>query len=427
MSPAGNYHDRVHIDDYAEPVFAPEVAATIEAAKPLVDLMPLDVDAICDHASEELSASGRCFDDFGGVDGDDFRVRMKALLDAYSAAPALSHMGHITVHTVFLQLVRNRLLLADLLARHPQIHEIEVTAPIIIAGLPRTGTTHLHNMLSADPSLRSLPYWESVEPVPPPGDVTSVDGIDPRRARTQAACDFMDAALPYFKRMHEMTADHVHEEIQLLAIDFSSMFFETLALIPTWRDRYLAADQTPHYEYLKTVLKALTFLRGGTRWVLKSPQHLEQFAVLARVFPDATVVVTHRDPVAVTASMATMIAYTLRMQTDPVDPSMVGGYWADRLQRMLGRAVAERDLLPADRSIDVRFDEFMADDLATVARIYDLAGQPLDDRARAAHESYLASHQRERHGGLVYDLADFGLDADDLQSGFATYSARFLG
>ncbi|MBX7070765.1 MAG: sulfotransferase, partial [Microthrixaceae bacterium] len=116
-----------------------------------------------------------------------------------------------------------------------------------------------------------------------------------------------------------------------------------------------------------------------------------------------------------------------RMQTDPVDPSMVGGYWADRLQRMLGRAVAERDLLPADRSIDVRFDEFMADDLATVARIYDLAGQPLDDRARAAHESYLASHQRERHGGLVYDLADFGLDADDLQSGFATYSARFLG
>lgn len=420
----------VHITDYADPQFSPEVAEMIELAKPLADLLPLEVDAICDQAVADLSAGGREFTDFGddlsGGGAESFRVRMQALLDAYTAVPELSHMGRITVHTLFTQLVRNRLLIADLLARHPEIHDIEIAAPIIIAGLPRTGTTHLHNLLSADPALRSLPYWESNEPVPLPTDVIGPDGVDPRWTRTAASCDFMEAAMPYFKRMHEMTPGHVHEEIQLLAIDFSSMFFETLAPIPAWRDRFLATDQVPHYEYMKTVLKVLTFLRGGERWVLKSPQHLEQYPAIRQVFPDATVVVTHRDPVAVTTSMVTMIAYTERMQLRRVDPHEIGALWSDRLQRMLGSAVAERDLLPESQSVDVRFDDFMADDLATVAAIYELAGQPLDERARAAHAGYLASHQRERHGGLVYDLADFALDPDELRRGFADYTTRFL-
>ena len=97
----------------------------------------------------------------------------------------------------------------------------------------------------------------------------------------------MNAAMPHFPLMHEMTTDHVHEEIQLLANDFSTMFFETLGHVPTWRDHYLAHDQTPHYEYLRTQLKALQFLRGGRRWLLKSPQHLEQLPVLDRSSPVA--------------------------------------------------------------------------------------------------------------------------------------------
>ena len=413
----------VHIDDYAAPRFAPEIVEMMAMVAPIADELPLEVDAICDQASAELGASGRRFDDFGD---DGFRDRMAILLDAYSSLPELSPMGRVTVHTLFVQLVRNRLLLADLLARHPEIHEIEIVAPIIIAGLPRTGTTHLHNLLSADPALRSLPYWESCEPIPLPTDVVGADGLDPRWVRTQAACEFLDAAMPYFKRMHEMTVDHVHEEIQLLAIDFSSMLFVTLAPVPAWRDHFVATDQTPHYAYLKTVLQALTFLRGGERWVLKSPQHLEQYRAIMNVFPDATVVVTHRDPVAVTASMLTMLAYTSRLQLDPVDPARIGALWTDRLQRMLRAAVADRDLLPAGQSTDVRFSDFMADDLATVADIYELADQPLDDRARAAHAAYLATHQRERHGGLVYDLADFGVDPDACRAGYADYISRFL-
>ena len=196
-----------------------------------------------------------------------------------------------------------------------------------------------------------LPYWESIEPVPLPAEI----GVepDPRRARTDLAVDFMGTAMPHFALMHEMTTDHVHEEVQLLANDFSSMIFETIGHVPGWRDHYLAHDQTPHYEHLRTQLKAMQFLRGGRRWLLKSPQHLEQLPVLERVFPGLTVVVTHRDPVPVALSMVMMICYTARMHRSPVDVREIAAFWADRLERMLAALVRDRDAIPAERSIDI--------------------------------------------------------------------------
>ena len=124
--------------------------------------------------------------------------------------------------------------------------------------------------------------------------------------------------MPHFPLMHEMTTEHVHEEIQLLANDFSTMLFETLAHVPRWRDYYLAHDQTSSYEHLRLQLKALQFLRGGRRWLLKSPQHLEQLPVLDAVFPGVVVVCTHRDPVPVVLSMLAMLTYTARMHRSPV-------------------------------------------------------------------------------------------------------------
>jgi len=195
--------------------------------------------------------------------------------------------------------------------------------------------------------------------------------------------------------------------------------------MPAWRDYYLAHDQTPHYGYLRKVLQALQWLRGGKRWVLKSPQHIEQFPALHATFPDATFVVTHRDPVAVTTSVVTMLTYVARLSLEPVDPTRIGGYWADRIQRMLRSCVDDRDALPADQTIDVRFDEFMTDDVATVQRIYDLAGQPFTDDVKAAMDGFMADHPRGRHGGVIYDLAEFGLDANERRAALAFYRERF--
>jgi len=208
-------------------------------------------------------------------------------------------------------------------------------------------------------------------------------------------------------------------------VDFSSMLFETIAPIPTWRDHYLARDQRPSYAYLKKILQALQWLRGGSRWVLKSPQHLEQFPALLDTFPDAVFVVTHRDPVSVTASMVTMLGYSARLGHDRVDAPWIGEYWADRLERMLRACVRDRDRLPPDRTIDVRFDQFMEDDLGMVGRIYDLAGQPMTDRSESAMRAFMTDHPRGRHGGVLYDLAEFGIDRVRLRRTMAFYADRF--
>lgn len=404
----------IRLTDLARPTFSPDVQSIFEAMVPMADGLRLDSDQLHQMASEQTDLN-----DFGPRD---YTERLDVLLAAMNQLQ-LTPAGMLNLHTQLLQLLKNRLLLVDLLDRHPEIYEVELVPPVVIAGLPRTGTTHLHNLLSSGPTFRSLPYWESIEPFPLAAEGTD---IEPRRERTGQAVWFANEAMPHFAAMHEMTTDHVHEEIQLLANDFSTMFFETVADLPAWRDHYLGQDQTPHYQHLRVQLQALQHLRGGRRWVLKSPQHLEQLPVLATVFPGATVVLTHRDPVSVVVSMATMVVYTARMYRSEVPVARLASYWADRIERMLGTLVVDRDVLSAATSVDVRFDDFMADDLATARQVYDLAGETVTPEADAAMREFLDSHQRDRHGRIDYRAADLGLDVDELGERFAGYTARFL-
>jgi len=407
----------VRIDDLASPRFPADVEAIRTAMTAMGADLHLEPDELLAAAAEQTG-----LDDFGDPR---FREPLAVLCGALRTEAGLSPAGVTTTWSQLVTLLKNRLLVEDVLKRHPEIHELRIERPIVIAGLPRTGTTHLHNLMSADPALRSLPYWESLEPVLADDERQRRDEPDPRVARTEQALGVLNAALPLFRRMHEMTTHHVHEEIQLLAIDFSTMLFETMAVMPTWRDWYKSTDQSPTYRYLETVLKVLQWQRGGVRWVLKSPQHLEQFRPLMATFPDATFVVTHRDPVSITASLATMISYSARLSHERVDPRKIGRYWADRVEDMLHACVDERDVLPADQSLDVRFDEFMADDVAMVERIYRVAGQAMTPEARAAMDSFMADHPRGRHGGLIYDLADFGLDREERRRALRFYVERF--
>ena len=406
--------------DLADPQFSPDVAEMFAGAAAFAPMLPLEFDAVHAAAIEQL---GGGFTDFGAQHHGDYREALTWLLESLRTEAGLSGMGHVSLHTQIVGMLKNRLLLADLVGRHPEIRDIPIERPIIIVGQPRTGTTHLHNLLAADPGLRSLHYWESQQPVPIPAEV----GIepDPRLERCGMGLAFLDLALPEFKRMHEMTVDHVHEEIQLLANSFSTMLFETMATMPSYREWYRSTDQTPHYEYMKLQLQAMTFLRGGDRWLLKSPQHLEQLPVLNGVFPDAVVLITHRDPVPVTTSLLTMLGYTARLQVEAVDLHKIGSYWAERNAQMIESCQRDRATVPVTRTMDVIFHEFMADDLSTVGDIYELADQPLDDRARAAQADYLAHHLRDRHGKVVYDFEQFGVDPASLRSRFEPYVERF--
>jgi hypothetical protein len=406
----------VHLDDLAEPRFSPQVEQIRELMAAMAADCPLDAEALHAKASADTGLT-----DFGP---DDYRERVDVFLAALREIDGLHGTGIINFHTQIVQWLKNRLLLNDLLTRHPEIHDIELRPPIVIAGLPRTGTTHLHNLLAAAPTFRTLPYWESVEPFPLPGEV----GVepDPRRLRMDAAVEFMNAAMPHFPLMHEMTTEHVHEEIQLLANDFSTMLFETLGHVPRWRDYYLAHDQTSSYQHLTLQLKALQFLRGGRRWLLKSPQHLEQLPVLNAVFPGVIVVCSHRDPVPVTLSMVAMVTYAARMHCSPVPVRKIAASWVERLQMMLDALVDDRGAIPPGRSIDVRFDDFMADEFGVAEKVYHLAGEPLTKAARTAMSDYLRDHQRGRLGQIVTSAEMFGLDEHDLPARFSRYIERFL-
>jgi hypothetical protein len=407
----------VTIDDLAVPRYSDDVRAILDFMEEAGSQLTLEPADLMTTARRETGLH-----DFGA---DDFVERLEVLCSTMREEGGFNGAGIMQQHVFILGLLKNRLLIEDLIGRHPEILDEKIAAPIIICGLPRTGTTHLHNLMSADPALRSLPYWESLEPVLSVQETPEAGAADPRLGRTEVALSFLNTALPYFNRMHEMTVEHTHEEIQLLAIDFSTMLFETTAPMPTWRDAYLTRDQRPTYAYLLKVLKVLQWLRGGTRWVLKTPQHLEQFPALVDTFPDATFVVTHRDPVSVTSSMVMMIAYTARLTRDRVDLQGLGAYWSDRLEQMLRRCAEERDALPADRTIDVHFDEFMADDLAMVARVYDLAGQPLDRRATESMAAFMATHPRGVHGAVTYDLTQFAIDGGERRRALDFYTQRF--
>jgi hypothetical protein len=371
-------------------------------------------------------------DDFG----DDLHVApLDVLAPAMIDEGELSTLGQLSNHANLVGAAKQKLLVADLLKRHPEIHDIEIERPVVIAGQGRTGTTHLHNLMSSDKSFRTMPYWESLEPVPPRVEQGTHHGAnfrnDPRYQRCAESLAGLNGALPLFKRMHDMYPLHVHEEIALLTIPYGGMAPETMAVMPTWRDWYLASDQTPFYEYMKTMLKVMTFLGRGTereasRWLLKSPQHVERLRELMAVFPDATVVCTHRDPVAVAKSMSTMLTYTSRMSRDPEKLVDVGLYWIDRMGRMLHGMADQRGLVPSNQSFDVKFLEFMAVDIGMVRRIYELAGHHWDESTEAGMRAYMVDHPRGVHGSVTYHVEDdFGIDIDALAGDLRFYVDRF--
>lgn len=406
----------IRIDDLAEPrlTAAQEAALAYGESRPVV----LSVDAVLAAAVE---ATG--LDDFGP---DDFRERLHLWLSEMDADDERTALGRMSMFGDCVRHAVNRLRIHDLLRRHPEIHDVPIERPVIVVGLPRSGTTHLVNMMAADRRFRSMPLWESREPVPPSGETVPPGGVDPRWERCNRTWESSKATLPLLASMHPMNPDHVHEELELELPDFSSYYIEWVARCPGWRDYYLSHDQKPHYAYLRTVLQILQWQRPRERWVLKSPQHLEQLGPLMATFPDATVVVTHRDPVSVVQSTATMMAYSARLHYRRTRPDWYLDYWTDRIRRLLDSAVRDRDVLPADRTIDVHFQDFMTDDMGTVERIYEIAGLEFTPEARAQVVAYRDAHPRGRDGQVVYDLrTDFGKAPEEVREPFHAYIDRF--
>lgn len=352
--------------------------------------------------------------------------RLRAQVDAVNLDTGLSGLGRFLVRRRLEGLLGARLRFDDFVRRYPEALDVDLEPPVIVVGLPRSGTTHLVNLLAADTRFRALPWWECVEPVPVLGDGPARDGVDPRYLRSLADWDAGKKAAPLTQHMHDRPPWSIEEDCELVDLDFCSYTLEWHARVPSWRDTYLALDQRVHYAFLRRELQVLSFLRGPRRWVLKTPQHLEQLPALMETFPDATIALTLRDPVAVLQSAITMLAYGDRLRRVEIDADGLATYWVDRLERLLRSAVRDLDVVPKDQRVDVEFGAFMADDLATACRILDRAGIDLPHDARAALADYIASNPRGRDGSVAYDLrGDFGLEPDDVRERFGFYLDAF--
>lgn len=406
----------VRIDDLASPERGPDEQAIYDMALRMrVDLDP-----------EQLVAEARAdtgLDDFGATG---LAERLERHLAAVDADDGLSGLGRHLVRDRTLGLLRARLRYEDFVRRHPEALEVELEPPVIVVGLPRSGTTHLVNLLAADARFRSMPWWEVQEPTPVLGDGPGRDGVDPRFQRSHAVWEMTNATAPLAALMHDRPPWSIEEDCELVDLDLCSYTLEWHARVPQWRDYYLGLDQRVHYAFLRQQLQVLSYLRGPDRWVLKTPQHLEQLGPLLQTFPDATIAFTLRDPVAVLQSAITMLAYGDRMRRVEVDAPGLAAYWIDRIERLLRAAVRDAHLIPSDRRIDVEFGEFMADDLAMAARILGVAGIEWTDTARAQLETYLAGNPRGKDGRVVYDLrGDFGIEPEELYERFAFYFEAF--
>jgi len=424
----------IYFDDLADPQFG----SMQKLVRKLGNLAKVDfsIDKVLEDAKKATGLT-----DFGP---DDFKEPLQVLLDAYQADPLMSSIGATQVFNDLVRCASNRLIIEDRRKKAPDLDSIILKRPLSIAGLPRSGTTNLVNLLAADSRFQKLPLWEAQEPFCAPGKEKAGGGLkfrskmlnrllknddsdinDPRYYRCSLRWSGMKMMGPELAAMHPMNPDHIHEELELMTFDFGCNQFEWTAMVPDYRDYYYGKDQTPHYEYMRDCLKLIQHERKDDRpWVLKCVQNPEQLPALQHVMPDATVVFTHRDPVAVIQSCATMVAWGHRMLRTEVNPRMVFDYWTDRFERLLKACVRDRDIWGPKQSLDVMFHEYMADQEGMVAKIYDLYGWEFTDKARAEIRSFLDSHKRGKHGRVRYKLQEhFGVRAEEIRERFDFYFA----
>ncbi|WP_169843882.1 sulfotransferase family protein [Halioglobus japonicus] len=357
---------------------------------------------------------------------DYFRAPLVRLCQSLEEDAHLNALGRMIARQDILRLLSNRLRFVDLLERHPEINDTPIEQPIFILGMPRTGTTSLHELVALDPQFRVPMSWEVAYPFPPPDSATYRS--DPRIAEVDAELANIDRLLPDFKYMHPMGAELPQECVGLFAYDFTSMIFDVQFRVAQYQEWLLQEDMSEVFKNHRRWLQILQWKCPADTWVLKSPQYLWNIEDMLREYPDARIVQTHRDPVRVAMSIGSLTATLRELSSNKVDLTEVTQEYADLLHYGVGKtmSVRQRGLLSAERAYDVQFKDFRQDPLAVVATIYDQFGYELSADVRERMAAFLAAgHESKRHGQHGYTLADSGLDLDFERERFADYQNAY--
>ncbi|GAA2725070.1 sulfotransferase [Actinocorallia aurantiaca] len=367
--------------------------------------------------AEDLHASATKMTGLSDFGDDDYSDGLAVLLDSYEKEAALTPLGVKATRAILRGSLAARLVAEQSWKQHPEHADAPVERPIFVTGLPRTGTTALHRLLTADPAHQGLEVWLAEMPQPrPPRDTWAKN---PFFQAIQAGYERHHVKHPEFMGVHYMSADMVEECWQLLRQSLRSVSFECLAHLPTYSAWLAGQDWTPAYRRHRRNLQLIGLNDPGRRWVLKNPSHLFALDALLEVYPDALIVQTHRDPRASTASMCSLSAHSTSGWSTEFEGSVIGRSQLDLWSRGLEAFSAERARHDPSRFHDVDYDEFVRDPLGTAESIYSRFGLTLTDEARTAmaalHTESDAGAGRPSHS---YSLADFGLTPEEVDERF---------
>jgi hypothetical protein len=380
---------------------------------------PFQVDALFAEAQHRTGG----LDDLGA---GPYLEGLGRFVDSLNGEARLNAVGRYMAEQRMLLHTVNRLQYVEDRKRHPAIADVAIEKPVFIVGLPRTGTTILHDILAQDPANRAPLTWELMFPSPPP--TTEDAATDPRIAACQAQIPTGDRQSELFTAMHPTGALLSQECVVMMGEAMCTPLFHNQFRVPGYEDWVDdEADFAPVYDFHRKQLQHLWWRKPGDRWVLKTGAHLWGLEPLLATYPDARIVFTHRDPVKSMTSYASLTTLVRTRGSDDVDPVEVAADWTPRLRAKVVGALEFRKAHDHPDAVfyDMFFEDFVADQFEEISKIYEALDLPMSDQGASAMRTYIAEHPKGVDGIHRYEPEEYGIDPAAVRREFAPYIEHF--
>lgn len=372
---------------------------------------------------DKLIAEAKQSTGLDNIGDDSIFQALEILVNALNGEADLHERGLQNVSRDLVNTLANRLRVEDYLSTHPELLQQPIEKPLFVFGLPRTGTTLVINLLNEDPARRCLLRWESFDSVPPPKPEELHAG--PRYQKSQEMSEMGLKYAPQISAIHHENADSPSECQFAMSPSFVSQYYDSIFNIPSYHHWFLhEADYLPAFRYHKRLLQLLQANVGG-RWTLKNPWHPLYLNELTEVYPDAQLVMTHRDPVEVVGSACSLLNAVRPMYSDNTDTSAIATCLLETFDEMIARSDAYRAKHGANAIYDVQYQDVMRDPIAEIEKIYAHFNEPFTDQARQAMQRYMDNNPKGKLGKHSYSLQDYGLTAEKVRERFRDYCERY--
>lgn len=369
---------------------------------------------------EDGARAATGLDDFGS---SYYREGLERTVAALNTEAELNDLGRVMQHATISNALIQRLKIVETYKQHPEIADEVVDGPVVVLGLPRTGTTALSQLVSADPQFRSLRTWESQAPTPPPEAVTQHS--DPRIAQCAEGIAMISQMFPDFQAMVSSEPEAATECQDLMGMSFRTFHFDGVVRVPSYVEWMLHSDMRETYAFHRDVLKLLQWHCKPNLWHLRTPVHMFALDAFVEVYPNAKFLWSHRDPAKVLGSVCSLIAYVRSWSSDRREPGELGAeqlaWWAEGMRR----AMEFRSKFGDDRFVDVPFAALQTDPIDTIADSYKKLGLEFTDSARVKVRQWADEHKPGHRGTHSYELADYGLTPEQVREAFRDYITTY--